>query len=94
MARRQAATADARCVGMWTFHSAHSAKPTQRSSAEEATSRLRHLAERELDLVSRLSVLYERRELYPHEVTERQVAELDQKLDEIRAEIELLRARH
>ena len=94
MARRQAATADARCVGMWTFHSAHRAKPTQQSSAEEATSRLRHLAQRELDLVSRLSVLYERRELYPHEVTDRQVAELDQKLDEIRAEIELLRARH
>jgi hypothetical protein len=78
---------------MWTFHSAHRAKPTQRSSAEEATSRLRHLAHRELDLVSRLSVLHERRELYPNEVTERQVAELDQKLDDIRAEIELLRAR-
>ncbi len=50
------------------------------------------LKHREIDLVSRLSVLYERRELYPMEVTKRQVAELNRKLDEVRAERDALRA--
>ncbi len=50
------------------------------------------LKHREIDLISRLSVLYERRELYPMEVTKRQVAELNRKLDEVRAERDALRA--
>ena len=58
----------------------------------ETESQLEILRHRELDLVSRLGVLYERAELYPQEVTKRQVAELNRKLDEIRAEIGALRA--
>jgi hypothetical protein len=63
-----------------------------RSRAEDARSRLKLLRHRELDVVSRLSVLYERSELYPREVTKRQVTELNRKLDEIRAEIDALGA--
>ena len=77
---------------MWTFQSADRSQPTSRSIAEEAESRLRNLEHRELDVVSRLSVLHERRELYPDEVTDRQVAELDRRLDEIRAQIDQVRA--
>jgi cell division protein FtsB len=77
---------------VWVFHSAERSGPTARSIAEEKRSRLKTLRHRELDLVSRLSVLYERSELYPREVTKRQVAELNRKLDEIRAEIDALRA--
>lgn len=77
---------------MWTFHSADRAQATARSRAEEAQSRLRNLESRELDVISRLSVLHERRELYPAEVTDRQVAELDRRLDEIRAQIDALRS--
>jgi hypothetical protein len=46
----------------------------------------------ELDLLTRLSVLYERHELYPNEVTERQVDELDRRLDGVREELTSLRA--
>ncbi len=63
-----------------------------RSRHEETESQLKLLGHRELDLVSRLAVLYERAELYPQEVTKRQVAELNRKLDEIRSEIDVLRA--
>ena len=77
---------------MWVFHSADRSQPTKRSVAESRDSQLRTLKYRELDLVSRLSVLFERRELYPVEVSKRQVSELNRKLDEIRAEIDRLRA--
>ena len=77
---------------MWVFASAARDGSTVRSRAEEAESRLKLLRHRELDLVSRLSVLYERAELFPREVTARQVSELNRKLDEIRAEIDRLRA--
>jgi hypothetical protein len=76
----------------WTFHSADRSHPTRRSIAEDRESRLRTLKHRELDLVSRLSILFERRELYPREVTKRQVAELNRRLDDVRAEIDQLRA--
>ena len=77
---------------MWAFHSADRSQPTTRSVAESRESQLRTLKYRELDLVSRLSVLFERRELYPVEVSKRQVSELNRKLDEIRAQIDQLRA--
>jgi hypothetical protein len=79
-------------IEVWVFHSADRVRQTARSRAEEIDSRLKVLGYRELDLVSRLAVLYERAELYPREVTKPQVAELNRKLDEIRAEIETLRA--
>ena len=78
--------------GVWVFHSADRHGSTERSRAEETESQLKVLGHRELDLVSRLAVLYERAELYPQEVTKRQVAELNRKLDEIRSEIDALRA--
>jgi hypothetical protein len=59
---------------------------------EEAESRLRELEYRELDLITRIGVLHDRREQYPQEVSERQVEALDVKLDEIREEIASLRA--
>ena len=92
MSRRQCGSLGARCDGVWRFEPVDRSQPTARSIAEHAESRLRNLAHRELDLVFRLSVLYERRELYPDEVTDRQVAELDRRLDEIRAQIERARA--
>ena len=79
-------------TGVWVFHSADRKGASARSRAEETESKLKLLGHRELDLVSRLAVLYERAELYPQEVTKRQVAELNRKLDEIRAEIDSLRA--
>lgn len=92
MSRRQPACTGSRCVGVWTFHSASRAEPTERSRAEDRLSRLKQLEYREVDLLSRLTVLEERRISYPHEVTDRQVDELDRRLDEVRAEIETLRA--
>ncbi|MGZ4408952.1 MAG: hypothetical protein ACXVY6_09205 [Gaiellaceae bacterium] len=77
---------------MWVFHRADPKQLTARRRAEETASKLRNLEHRELDLLSRLAVLQERHELYPREVTERQVAELDRKLDEMRDEIAALRA--
>lgn len=77
---------------MWTFHMGDRSTETERSRTEELLSRLRNLEYRELDLVSRLSILHERHELYPREVTDRQVAELDRKLDDIRAQIAALGA--
>jgi hypothetical protein len=59
---------------------------------EEAESRLRELEYRELDLITRIGVLHDRREQYPQEVSERQVEALDVKLDELREEIASLRA--
>lgn len=77
---------------MWVFHSGERYEPREGSLTESRESRLRTLKYRELDLVSRLSVLFERRELYPIEISKRQVSELNRKLDEIRAEIDALRA--
>jgi hypothetical protein len=77
---------------MWTFHRGSGTQETSGSRFEEAELRLHELEHRELDLISRLCVLHERRELYPREVTERQVDELDRKLDELREEIATLRA--
>jgi hypothetical protein len=77
---------------VWTFHSTDRSQRTARAQTEQVCSRLRNLEHREIDLLSRLSVLHERRELYPQEVTEPQVAELDRKLDAIREEIVSLRA--
>ena len=54
--------------------------------------RLVELGHRELDLLSKLSVLYERHELFPGEGTDRQLAEVNRLLDEVRAEIDTLRA--
>ena len=92
MSRRQAPGGASRCDGVWPFHSASRSEPTERSKAEDRLSRLKQLEYRELDLLSRLTVLEERRISYPHEVTERQVDELDRRLDEVRAELEALRA--
>jgi len=81
-----------RATGVWTFHSAKATDATARSRADAARSRLKLLRHHEIDVVSRLSVLYERSELYPREITKRQVTELNRKLDEIRAEIDSLLA--
>jgi len=62
------------------------------SPHDEDALRLRELGHRELDLISKLSLLYERHELYPGEVTDRQLAELNRMLDKVRAEIDALRA--
>ena len=77
---------------MWTFHRGNRSQESERARVEAAQSRLHNLEYRELDLITRLGVLHERREVYPHEVTDRQVEELDRKLDEIREEIADLRA--
>jgi chromosome segregation ATPase len=77
---------------MWTFHRGERARESARARVEAARSRLHNLEYRELDLITRIGVLQERRELYPLEVTERQVDELDRKLDQIREEIARLRA--
>jgi chromosome segregation ATPase len=77
---------------MWTFHRGDGNPESARAKLEAARSRLHNLEYRELDLITRIGVLHERRELYPLEVTDRQVDELDRKLDEIREEIASLRA--
>ena len=77
---------------MWTFHRGHQSQESARARVEAAESRLHNLEHRELDLITRLGVLHERRELFPQEVTDRQVEELDRRLDEIREEIASLRA--
>jgi chromosome segregation ATPase len=77
---------------MWTFHRGNRSQESARARVEAAESRLHNLEYRELDLITRLGVLQDRRELYPQEITGRQVEELDRRLDEIRAEIASLRA--
>jgi hypothetical protein len=77
---------------VWTFHSAERSQPTRRSRIEAATSRLRNLEHREAELVQRLVLLGERHAVMPAEVTDRQVAELSAKLDDLRGQIDAVRA--
>jgi hypothetical protein len=77
---------------MWTFHTRRRSEPTERSRIEEARSRLRHLEQREAELVRRLVILRERNAFFPNEVTERQVDELAAKLDALRADVDAVRA--
>ena len=77
---------------MWTFHRGSRSEESARAKAEAAQSRLHNLEHRELDLITRLSVLQERAELFPQEVTDGQVEELDRRLDDVREEIASLRA--
>jgi hypothetical protein len=55
-----------------------------RRLAEKATSELKYLGHREAELVRRLVILGERHAFFPNEVSERQVNELSQKLQELR----------
>jgi hypothetical protein len=74
----------------WTFHSSEP-EPTHRTKGEQAASRVKVLEHREADLVRRLVTLKERHAFFPKEVTARQVAELDAKLQQLRAELDAVR---
>jgi hypothetical protein len=63
-----------------------------RSQTEQALSALKHLEHRESELVRRLVVLRERHAFFPQEVSERQVSELARKLDELREQIDTIKA--
>lgn len=76
---------------MWTFHTADRSEPTVRGTRADAESKLRHLEHQEAELVKRLVVLKERHAFAPREVTERQVAALDSKLEAVRAEVDAAR---
>ncbi|MDX6414013.1 MAG: hypothetical protein QOH23_1423 [Gaiellaceae bacterium] len=56
-------------------------------------SRLAELEHREGNLVRRIVVLKERHAVTPHEVTWRQVSELDERLRDVRTQIDGLRQR-
>lgn len=63
------------------------------TDADVEASRLADLEYREGNLVRRLVVLKERHAVTPHEVTQRQVTELTQKLTDIRSQIDRLHER-
>lgn len=75
---------------MWSFEGRQLAVV---SEVDEAAVSLVRLERCEADLLPRLVKLKERHAFFPNEVTERQVIELQRKLNDLRVEIETLRAR-
>ena len=93
MSRRQPVDSDTRCDPVsWTFHQVEGAEVSLRAQTEKATSELRQLEHREAELVRRLVLLRERHAFFPNEVSERQVTELSGKLDDLRAQVDAVRA--
>ncbi len=84
-----------------TWHFDAPAERTLRESSRLSTiddndvraSRLAELEHREGNLVRRIVVLKERHAVTPHEVTWQQVSELDQRLRDVRLQIDGLRQR-